>query len=137
MQTLQERLTAFERRLAALEARVPAPPPPKPERPAAPSFPPRFRHLLGLVAEEFGVTTDAILSERRNAEIVRPRQVLMALAVSVLNMSLLQVARLLERDHTTVMHARDRVAEACREAADFGARLDRLAEAARGERRAA
>jgi chromosomal replication initiator protein len=58
-----------------------------------------------LVARHFQVSLDDILSARRTASVVRPRQIAMYLAKVLTPRSLPDIGRLFGRDHTTVLHA--------------------------------
>jgi hypothetical protein len=70
------------------------------ERWAAP-----VRVIQGLVAAEFDLPLDAMLSERRTARLARPRQVAIYLASVCTNYSLPQIGRCFRRDHSTVIQA--------------------------------
>ena len=64
------------------------------------------------VAEYFKIRVADLLSKRRSRSIARPRQVAMALARELTNHSLPEIGDAFGgRDHTTVMHACDRVRE--------------------------
>jgi chromosomal replication initiator protein len=64
-----------------------------------------------LVAERFGVTMCDLMSRRRGRAQARPRQVAMWLARHTTPCSLPEIGRWFERDHSTVMHAIERVDE--------------------------
>jgi chromosomal replication initiator protein len=62
------------------------------------------------VAEYFKIRVADLLSKRRNRSIARPRQVAMALARELTNHSLPEIGDAFGgRDHTTVMHACERI----------------------------
>lgn len=62
--------------------------------------------IIATVAAYYGVTTLDVLSDRRTANIVRPRQVAMYLAKTLTTRSLPEIGRRFGgRDHTTVLHA--------------------------------
>ena len=64
------------------------------------------------VAEFFGIRVSDLKSKRRNRQIARPRQVAMALAKELTNMSLPDIGDAFGgRDHTTVIHACKKVDE--------------------------
>src|SRR5258708_7004591 len=68
--------------------------------------PPRIEVIQHTVARQYGVTRTDILSQRRTAAVVRPRQVAMYLAKTMTLRSLPEIGRLFGgRDHTTVLHA--------------------------------
>jgi chromosomal replication initiator protein len=68
--------------------------------------------IINIVAEQFGVRTDDIVSKRRNSEYVIPRQVVMFLCREYTSMPLKNIGTILgKRDHTTVMHGVDKIAD--------------------------
>jgi len=70
------------------------------------------REIIRKVCQEFGVSVRDVRGKRRTADIVQPRQVCMYLMRKELEMTLDQIAKELNRrDHTTVLHAIDRVDE--------------------------
>jgi chromosomal replication initiator protein len=73
-----------------------------------PSDPRRIRveDILRIVAKHYGVTRADLLSSRRTANVVRPRQIAMYLAKTLTLRSLPEIGRRFGgRDHTTVLHA--------------------------------
>lgn len=70
------------------------------------------REIISNVCEEFGVTVRDVRGKRRTADLVVPRQVCMYILRKELDLPLEQIARELNRgDHTTVIHAIERVEE--------------------------
>ncbi|MGI5828389.1 MAG: chromosomal replication initiator protein DnaA [Patescibacteria group bacterium] len=68
------------------------------------------REVIEIVSKYFGVTTAALTGPRRSRPIVVPRQYAMYILKNDLNMPLTEIGRLFGgRDHTTVMHAVDKV----------------------------
>ncbi len=66
----------------------------------------RIEDIQKLVASHFNVSRADILSSRRTANVVRPRQIAMYLAKSLTLRSLPEIGRRFGgRDHTTVLHA--------------------------------
>ena len=65
--------------------------------------------ILGIVSEYFQVTVEAMKSKNRSREITVPRQIAMYLIREMNGMSLPSIGSLFDRDHTTVMHACDKV----------------------------
>lgn len=64
------------------------------------------------VARHFRVPPDLLLSKTRTQPIARTRMIAMALSVRMTGLSLKQIGRHFgNRDHTTVLHARDSVAK--------------------------
>lgn len=62
----------------------------------------RFRYVLSLT----NVGEDEIISASRKRELVSVRQMLMYFCSTELDMSLKQIGRLLNRDHSTVIHGK-------------------------------
>lgn len=61
--------------------------------------------IIEVVAEHFGITPEDIISKRRNAEFVLPRQISMYLCRTMTETSLSNIGKYLgKKDHTTVMH---------------------------------
>lgn len=74
------------------------------------------RHLeaiLEIVADGFQVSIDDMLSRRRTAPFVAPRQQAMVLAYTLLELSTVQVGECFRRDHGTVIHAVRQVRRHC------------------------
>ena len=64
-----------------------------------------------VLAERFGVKSDALCGQRRTRNVAMPRQVAMYLMRQVTDMSLVEIGRIFGgRDHTTVMYACDKIA---------------------------
>ena len=69
-----------------------------------------IENIQKTVAEYFKIRVADLLSKRRNRSIARPRQVAMALARELTNHSLPEIGDAFGgRDHTTVMHACERI----------------------------
>jgi hypothetical protein len=92
-----------------------------------------FNRIVASVGLEWMVTHDEMMSPRRQERIVRARQVAMYLAIKLTTWSLPRIARRFHKDHTTVMHARDRIEEMRNSHPDIADRVSRLeAELTRG-----
>jgi chromosomal replication initiator protein len=64
------------------------------------------------VAHEWGVSVDGLMSKKRTKELTVPRQVAMYLIRELLDLSLVEIGNLFGgRDHSTVIHALNRVEE--------------------------
>jgi len=113
----RQQITLLRQRIAELEGRSLVQPPPGE----------RFGRVLDVVCAEFVVPRDLVLGIARQADVALARHVAMALGQRCLGYSLPRIGRLLNRDHTTVLHGTRRVARLAQEDADFAARLDRLA----------
>jgi hypothetical protein len=65
----------------------------------------KVHHVLKAVADYYDRSPDLILSDRRTADIVRPRMVVCYLARKLTSAPLSTIGRVLKKDHTTVLHA--------------------------------
>ena len=66
--------------------------------------------IINTVCDFFKVTRDELTGKKRNKEIVEPRQLCIYLIDEMLNIPLTAIGSLLGgRDHTTIMHARDKI----------------------------
>ena len=84
-----------------------------------------------IIAEHFGITTDQLLSKDRTRKISEPRQFAMYLCCELTDDSLPMIAGAFERDHSTVMHARDKIAELVENSGDAATLVDSLRRAIR------
>lgn len=76
------------------------------------------------VAEYWGVTQDAMLSQRRDKEVVIPRQVAMYLCHEMLGLPYKRISQLFGKDdHTTAMNACERIQKAMAADPDFCQRV--------------
>ena len=67
--------------------------------------------IVGAVAEKFGIKSEALCGQRRTRAVVLPRQVAMYLTRQLTELSLVEIGRLFgNRDHSTVIHACEKVA---------------------------
>ena len=68
--------------------------------------------IINTVCEFFKVTREDLVGSKRNKEFVEPRQMCIYLINEMLNMPLTAIGTIFGgRDHTTVMHARDKINE--------------------------
>ena len=76
----------------------------------------RIEDIQRIVARQYNVSRADLLSSRRTANVVRPRQVAMYLAKILTLRSLPEIGRRFGgRDHTTVLHAVRKIEDACRQ----------------------
>lgn len=81
--------------------------------------------IINIVADHFGVKPDDITSKRRNSEFVLPRQLVMYLCRSLIDISLENIATILnKKDHTTVMHGCKRIENEIADNVDFKNKVD-------------
>ncbi len=72
--------------------------------------------IISMVAEQFGITSDDIISQKKNKELAYPRQIAMYLCCTVTRASLQQIGKAIGgRDHSTVIHGRDKISEELKE----------------------
>ena len=66
--------------------------------------------IIDTVAEDFGVNPEDITSKKRSAEFVLPRQVVMYLCRNLTEVSLINIAKILnKKDHTTILHGSNKI----------------------------
>ncbi len=83
--------------------------------------------ILETVAERYAVTTDDLVSKKRNREYALPRQITMYLLREITQLSTTAIGRELgDRDHTTVMHGCDKINEAMKTDPAFRKSIDDL-----------
>ena len=74
---------------------------------------PSIASIVDTVAEHYGTRRELILSNQRYAEIMRPRHVAVYIACQVVtNLSLTEIGRVFKRDHSSMIHARDKIIRA-------------------------
>ena len=74
-------------------------------------------HIVKATCEYFSVKKEDLVGKKKNKEIVVPRQICIYLICDILGTSvpLLKIGEFFGgRDHTTVMHARDKISEECK-----------------------
>jgi chromosomal replication initiator protein len=92
----------------------------------------RMGQIQQRVAAEWGVTVDGLQSKARTKNLTVPRQVAMYLAREVLGLQLVEIGQAFGgRDHSTVIHSLDRVAEMMKESAEFRGRVEKVRETVR------
>ena len=68
--------------------------------------------ILEEVTRYYGITSEDIISKKRNAEIVLPRQIFMYLCRDMTDITYKGIAALLEKkDHATIVHGCNKIAE--------------------------
>ena len=84
-------------------------------------------HIQKAVAKQFDLSTNELLGPKRTKAIALPRQVAMFLARELTKSSLIDVGRRFGgRDHTTVMHACDKIRQIIEQDPHFGTTIDHL-----------
>ncbi|MCM1252442.1 MAG: chromosomal replication initiator protein DnaA [Clostridium sp.] len=68
--------------------------------------------IIDVVAEYFNITTDDIMSKKRNSDLVQARQIVMYLCRDLTATSLSAIAKLLgKKDHTTIIHGVNKISD--------------------------
>ena len=68
--------------------------------------------IVSTVCRYFGISTTDIFSKKKTKNIVEPRMIAIYLITELLSMPLISIGQLFGgRDHTTVIHARDKISE--------------------------
>lgn len=68
--------------------------------------------IIKVVSDHFGIAPADITSHKRNKEIVYPRQIVMYLCRTMADVPLAAIGKLIgNRDHTTVIHGADKIAD--------------------------
>ena len=67
--------------------------------------------IIDCVCKYFSVKKEDLLGKKKNKEIVEPRQICMYTICNLLDIPLLSIGQLFGRDHTTVIHARDKITQ--------------------------
>ncbi|MBQ7351337.1 MAG: chromosomal replication initiator protein DnaA [Clostridia bacterium] len=67
--------------------------------------------IIDCVCKYFNVKKEDLLGKKKNKEIVEPRQICMYTICNLLDMPLLDIGKIFGKDHTTVIHARDKISE--------------------------
>lgn len=81
--------------------------------------------IIQVVAEHYGVKAEDITSKKRNAEFVLPRQVVMYLCRELTEVSLTNIAKILDKkDHTTIMHGISKIEEGLKTNSDLVNQID-------------
>jgi hypothetical protein len=67
--------------------------------------------IMGIVCEYYRVTAEQLTSASRKTDVVTPRAIVMYLMRRYSPLSLKRIGEILDRDHTTVIHAVDKVTD--------------------------
>ena len=68
--------------------------------------------IIDIVAEHFNIKPDDIISQKRNAEIVYPRQIAMYICRQMLPITVQALGKAFgNRDHTTILHGSEKIAK--------------------------
>jgi len=90
--------------------------------------------IKSIVAQHFNVKAEDFDTKRRTRSISYPRQIAMYLCRELTDMSLPKIGEEFGgRDHTTVIHAYDKISKEIQESASFKSRLDKITKEIQGE----
>ncbi len=78
------------------------------------------------VAEYYGVSVQDIVGQKRKREIALPRQVAIYLTREMTEMSLPRIGDAFKRDHSTIMHSCDKIAEMVKTTSEMASTIDDL-----------
>jgi len=82
-------------------------------------------YIIDVVAEHYGIKSDLIKSKKRDANISLPRQVAMYLCCELTDSSLKEIGKVIgNKDHTTVMHGRDKIIEDIKKDPDLASKIE-------------
>ncbi len=65
--------------------------------------------IQNIVAHEYGVTVDEIKSKQRSERLAFPRQIAIYIACEITTLSLPEIGKKFNKDHSTIIHARDKI----------------------------
>ncbi|MBR1925746.1 MAG: chromosomal replication initiator protein DnaA [Clostridia bacterium] len=71
--------------------------------------------IIEAICSKFNIRKDELFGKKRTKELVEPRQICIYLMWKKLNIPLTAISKLFNRDHTTAIHARDKVIEMMKE----------------------
>ena len=67
---------------------------------------------MNVVCDYFNISYQDIVGKKKNKEIVEPRMIAIYLISELLNLPLVNIGKIFGgRDHTTIMHARDKITD--------------------------
>ena len=84
--------------------------------------------IVLVVATHYGITRDQLKGKRRTNSVALPRQIAMYLMRRQTTLSLSEIGRFFDRDHTTVIHACGKIERLLAEDRTMRERIERLAE---------
>ncbi|OQX53392.1 MAG: chromosomal replication initiation protein DnaA [Candidatus Cloacimonas sp. 4484_209] len=87
----------------------------------------KIQHIFKVVADFFDVSEESLTGKRRTASVALPRQVGMYILRELTPLSLKEIgAKFGGRDHTTVLHAYDKISKMIRENKEFSNKIDKI-----------
>lgn len=87
---------------------------------------PSVERIQEIVAEEYGITVDDLKSRQRHERFAFPRQIAIYIACAISGMSLPEIGKAFNKDHSTVIHARDKIAQLIQNDPFFNEKINNL-----------
>lgn len=85
--------------------------------------------IIDVCCDYYNVSREDLTGKKKNKEIVDPRQICMYLITEILDTPLVSIGKVFgNRDHTTVMHARDKVTRLLKDNSNMRAEISELKE---------
>ena len=84
--------------------------------------------IIDVCCDYYNVDKDDLTGKKKSKEIVDPRQICMYLITEILNTPLKTIGGVFGRDHTTVMHARDKVTRMLKDDSNLRSEVSELKE---------
>ena len=83
--------------------------------------------IIDAVCNFYSLAKSDLLGKKRNKELVEPRQICVYLITELMNLPLAAIGQAMGgRDHTTVIHARDKISEQMRRSARLATEVEDL-----------
>ncbi|MEF3280713.1 MAG: chromosomal replication initiator protein DnaA [Elusimicrobiota bacterium] len=79
-----------------------------------------------IIAEEYGITVEEIKSKQRSERFAIPRQIAMYIACEITNISLPDIGKAFDKDHSTVIYARDKIKQLLNSEPFFAEKINNL-----------
>ena len=70
--------------------------------------------ILDIVCEYYGVDKNDVKGKKKSSVVVEPRMMAIYLIYDMLGLPLVSIGKIFGRDHTTIIHARDKITETAR-----------------------
>jgi len=83
-----------------------------------------YNKILKIISKRFSIPEEDLIGKKRSQEIVRPRHLSIYLIRRLTDMSLPAIAKIYNRDHTTIMASIENVEKEIKLSPDFNARLE-------------
>lgn len=83
--------------------------------------------IISIVADHYGVSSEDIISKKRNSEYVMPRQIVMYLCRQLTEISYENIGKILgKKDHTTIIHGVNKISEELKTNKDLQNNIDTI-----------